>query len=949
MPTAHPKGPDPRPAPAGQRAVQPGPPAPATVDHAQLARRSLGNDYLRRAAEHAAGQPDAGPGAVLDSPTRERMGRAFGVDFSHVRVHTDERAAEDARRLDAQAYTVASDISFQLGRYAPHTVPGQRLLAHELAHVVQQGGGTGGATMDGAALEADAERAAADVAAGRAPRMVAAAASAGPARAPSIIDVELITFLPQYAPPGGQTSYRVGDAAAASILMKIEEDGQRNVTFYWFDFNGGEPHHGTWRDWDLLVGAAIIGGGGSRSFVAVGRLLTPDQWRALWPDPRKALLKMFEEQKISLPDEALLKTYKGMIHTEAEKALDENEKAVDALLGAPDRIHFFQEYADGLREASMVRDVLETRKADLEHSMAQMQGFSFGMAGRVVGMDPARRLQLVRELGMVEQTLAFWKSVFPLLTRMRTPDIQATNVEAVLRDIKANIVAVRPQLALAPRDSASFDLWELDNIRARIEATLGPRATAVVEAEETSRARWAWAKSIGALAGSIALLFVPGGVFIDVAIGVAMGAQAIDHARAMGQLAKTGMHVDDALVSQAAANAAEFEAVVATVFAVVGAGAAGLRVLRVGRLFLRVRQVAPAMGVAGQVRVARVLADNPAWLRAGQNLGELNSALARAGGALRFEETRALRALVYEAQGAPLQPFSRESLEELVGKVWHDRQRVVSESEAIVRRNEAERAAAEAAGRRPRLVEPSQPVYDLYSRTTEANPLTRPAPDYLNDIAGIAHGRPAGSVSNVQNTGEAIADLARSGRLASGRYNRTFFRFERAGADLTQVNERIYLNIQADQAPEVMRTVVREIVDDPVKYPGISMAKLTGPDAVSGRADAIVIYGNDAAAVDRAMVRIRAYHAANPRAFQQTTPFITNRVLEGVSVGSEPVAAGGASFGTVRARAIYQALRNSMARGDGPDGFLREVLAELRWSGVNPAAPHLNLPPGGHP
>jgi hypothetical protein len=922
------------------------------MNHAQLVRRSLGNDYLQGIAEHADGLLETAPeasGVALDPGTQEWMGRAFGVDLSQVRVHTGERAAEASRRLGAQAYTVGSDIMFKPGRYAPHTQPGQRLLAHELAHVVQHRGGTGGGTMSGAALEADADRAAADFQAGRAPRLIAAADGTGPARKPDdVIPVQLITYLTHYTPPGGQVTYRVGDAAASSILMKIEEDSSRQVTFYWFNFSRGEPQSGTPAEWDFRVGAAVIGGN-SRQFAAIGRALTADQWRSLWPDPRAALLKMYEEQKINLPDDAVVETYRGMIHTEAERMLDENERSVDSLLAAPDRLRFFQQYADGLREASMVRDLLETRKADVEHSMAQMQGFSFGMAGRVIGMDPARRLQLVRELGMVDQALTFWRASFPLLTRMRTADIQASNVEAVLRDIKASIVATRQQLAIAPQGRARFDLWDLDNVRARIDATLGPRATAAVQAEEASRRRWGWAKAAGMLAGSIALLFVPGGAFIDLAIGVAMGAQAVAHAEAMGRAAKTGIHVDDALVSQAAANSAEFEAVVATIFAVVGVAAGGLRVLRVGRLFLRVRQVAPAMGVVGQVRVARILADNPAWLRAGQNLGELNSAVLRAGRALGFEELRALRALVYEAQGARLLAQSRESLEELLDKVWAQRQRVISESDDILQRNAAERVAAEAERRAPRLRDPASPVYNLYSGATEANPLTRPAADYLRDIADIAQGRPAGAVSNVQNTGEAIEDLARAGRLTGGRYSQTFFRFERAGADLRNINERIYLNIKADHAPEVMRTVVRDIVDNPTQYPGIGMAKLTGPGAISGRADAIVIYANDAASVERAMVRIRAYHAANPRVFQETTPYITNRVLEGVSLGAEPVGAGGASFGQVRSRVIYDALRHSVEHGNNSEQFMREVFEGLRRAGVDPVAPHLNLPPAGQP
>jgi len=80
-------------------------------------------------------------GSPLDPQTREFMGSRFGHDFSRVRVHTDERASESARAVQAHAYTVGSDIAFRSGLYAPATSQGRALLAHELAHVVQQGSG----------------------------------------------------------------------------------------------------------------------------------------------------------------------------------------------------------------------------------------------------------------------------------------------------------------------------------------------------------------------------------------------------------------------------------------------------------------------------------------------------------------------------------------------------------------------------------------------------------------------------------------------------------------------------------------------------------------------------------------------------------------------------------------------------------------------------------------
>ncbi|HEX4953042.1 MAG TPA: DUF4157 domain-containing protein [Thermoanaerobaculia bacterium] len=101
------------PAPAGQLAVDPG------------------GGHLEREAE-AAG-------------TRAAAGGAGGArqDFSRVRVHAGADAAREADQLGARAFTVGSNVYFGAGQYAPGTPAGDRLLGHELAHVVQQGGNPG--------------------------------------------------------------------------------------------------------------------------------------------------------------------------------------------------------------------------------------------------------------------------------------------------------------------------------------------------------------------------------------------------------------------------------------------------------------------------------------------------------------------------------------------------------------------------------------------------------------------------------------------------------------------------------------------------------------------------------------------------------------------------------------------------------------------------------------
>lgn len=78
------------------------------------------------------------PGQPLSAADQELFSARFGHDFSRVRIHADDLAAQSARDVSAQAYTVGSHIAFAAGRYAPETTDGRRLLAHELAHTLQQ-------------------------------------------------------------------------------------------------------------------------------------------------------------------------------------------------------------------------------------------------------------------------------------------------------------------------------------------------------------------------------------------------------------------------------------------------------------------------------------------------------------------------------------------------------------------------------------------------------------------------------------------------------------------------------------------------------------------------------------------------------------------------------------------------------------------------------------------
>jgi hypothetical protein len=111
------------------------------------------------------------PGQPLDPATRGDMEERFGHDFSRVRIHANTFAARTARTVDALAYTAGNHVIFGAGQYSPRTEEGRRLLAHELAHVVQSEAAPPGSSAPaisppGSALEGEAAQAAARVMAG---------------------------------------------------------------------------------------------------------------------------------------------------------------------------------------------------------------------------------------------------------------------------------------------------------------------------------------------------------------------------------------------------------------------------------------------------------------------------------------------------------------------------------------------------------------------------------------------------------------------------------------------------------------------------------------------------------------------------------------------------------------------------------------------------------------
>lgn len=126
-------------------------PAPAEVAHNSLTISKPGDPYEQEADRVAETVMRSRP------QSREENRSPAPYDFSSVRVHTDAKAAQSAQAVNALAYTVKQDIVFSQGEYEPHTERGQRLLAHELVHTIQQAGNSDNSPVQRQEAQPEAE------------------------------------------------------------------------------------------------------------------------------------------------------------------------------------------------------------------------------------------------------------------------------------------------------------------------------------------------------------------------------------------------------------------------------------------------------------------------------------------------------------------------------------------------------------------------------------------------------------------------------------------------------------------------------------------------------------------------------------------------------------------------------------------------------------------------
>lgn len=275
---------------------------------------------------------------------------------------------------------------------------------------------------------------------------------------------------------------------------------------------------------------------------------------------------------------------------------------------------------------------------------------------------------------------------------------------------------------------------------------------------------------------------------------------------------------------------------------------------------------------------------------------------------------------------------SKQSLEQVLDTVWNDKASFLSGA---------------------------KDVYSaVYNAVAEANPLSKSKVQMLDEIAGIAAGRPAGFTSNTQSFGggggdhiKGVVEMYKSGQMpatgpiAASKLEGTFFRFERGPQwQPEKISQRVYLNASADHATSLMKFVVAQILDNPAKFPGVEMTKLSGPGAVGDRSENIVIYTHGDDASKRVLDAIEGYKAQHPTHFKSGVPAFTEQVAPGVATGDEPaIGKGSVSFGSLRSSVIEGALEQAHKRGLDRQGFGKLVAEGLLRSQVDPQRPHKNL------
>lgn len=200
-----------------------------------------------------------------------------------------------------------------------------------------------------------------------------------------------------------------------------------------------------------------------------------------------------------------------------------------------------------------------------------------------------------------------------------------------------------------------------------------------------------------------------------------------------------------------------------------------------------------------------------------------------------------------------------------------------------------------------------------------------------------------------QSPTERLSDAELAG-LFQNSFLGTFYHFEPYRPQ--RCSQRVYLNVNGDEAVKVMKFVVPSMVPG---LPGCSEAKISGPRTAGARADTIVIYSAGETTTNAILERLTEYQrlsAENRARFGAETSVMTEpaQSLVGVSVGAEPklkalgdeahqVLARRESFGSMRSKLVFEALRTNPRN---KDAFFAAVIRLFGSARLNPMAPHVN-------
>jgi hypothetical protein len=220
----------------------------------QIRRKADGNG-VQAHAEEALDRAANSTGAPLPTTLQSKFETSLGADLSNVRIHTGSESAAAASSVSARAYTVGSDIHFNAGQYDPHSAAGQHLIAHEVAHTVQQSGHSDRKPMF--KLDVSNPGDSHEIAADRAADAMVVGAPAHVTTAPSTVSREVLN-VPEVVIQGGESEYD-GRSSIKPVFFAISDgDGPEALVSGWntpMRNNNALPQQGSGESLDSITAA----------------------------------------------------------------------------------------------------------------------------------------------------------------------------------------------------------------------------------------------------------------------------------------------------------------------------------------------------------------------------------------------------------------------------------------------------------------------------------------------------------------------------------------------------------------------------------------------------------------------------------------------------------------------------------------------------------------------